>query len=393
MNTEQPTEARSGTTLPELTDERIDEIEHALFADIARDRTARRARRGRWLIAGGAAAAIVVVAAAVLPSVVSAFMSPQGASDSAFVGTEPAPEMGAGGAVAPDMGEADGGIVDLAPGGDDASSAQGGATEEGANAGTREIITTATATVVVDDPEEAAQAIGAAAAARGGYVESMRVGKAGVVDPADGSGAEYDMIVPYPTPIDGAWITVRVPADQLASLTGDLSEFGDVTASAIQREDVTEQAVDLRARIDATQASVDRLTELMAQAGSLSDLIAAESALTERQAMLESYQQQLESLEGQVQLSTLTVTLTTEPEPVEANPAGFGDGLAAGWNGLVATLNGIVVGLGFLIPWIAVAVVVGLIVWGIIALVRRRRRGARESDGSRAASGQSADGP
>lgn len=374
MNTEQPTEARSGTTLPELTDERIDEIENALFADIARERAARRARRSRWMMAGGAAAAVVVIAAAVLPPVVSSFMAPQGAGDSAFVGTQSSPEIG-GGAVAPDMGEADGGIVDLAPGGDDASSAGGDATEEGAS--TREIITTATATVVVDDPEEAAQAIGAAAEARGGYVESMRIGKTGVTGPADGSGAEYDVIVPYPTPIDGAWITVRVPADQLTALTSDLSEFGDVTASAIQREDVTEQAVDLRARIDATQASVDRLTELMSQAGSLSDLIEAERALSERQAMLESYRQQLESLEGQVQMSTLTVTLTTEPEPVEANPAGFGDGLAAGWNGLVATVNGIVIGLGFLIPWIAVAGVVGLVVWGIVALARGRRHRVR----------------
>jgi len=384
MNTEQPTQARSGATLPELTDERIDEIENALFANIARERTARRARRSRWLMAGGAAAVVVVVAAAVLPPVVSSVMSPQGAGDSAFIGTQSSPELGG---VAPDTGDADGGIVDLAPGGDDAASAEGSATEEGAS--TREIITTATATVVVDDPEEAARAIGAAAEARGGYVESMRVSNTGVVG---GSGAEYDLIVPYPTPIDGAWITVRVPADQLASLTSDLSEFGDVTSSAIQREDVTEQAVDLRARIDATQASVDRLTELMSQAGSLSDLIEAERALSERQAMLESYQQQLESLEGQVQMSTLTVTLRTAPEPVEANPAGFGDGLAAGWNGLVATINGIVVGLGFLIPWIAVVTVVGLIVWGIVALVRRRRRKDR-TDASAEASAQSADGP
>ena len=102
---------------------------------------------------------------------------------------------------------------------------------------------------------------------------------------------------------------MRVPADELTGVVDELSALGEVTASSVNRQDVTEQTVDLRARIDAAQASVDRLTELMAQAGSVADLIAAESALAERQATLESYEQQLKSLEGQVAMSSLTVTL------------------------------------------------------------------------------------
>ncbi len=187
------------------------------------------------------------------------------------------------------------------------------------------------------------------------------------------TGMVYDSSMPYPYTPDGAWITVRVPADGLQSLVDQLSGLGEVTASSINRQDVTEVTLDLQARVDAAQASVDRLTELMAQAGSLTDLIAAESALAERQATLESYQQQLKYYDEQVAMSTLTVTLTEPVETVEANPAGFGDGLAAGWNGLVATLNGIVIAIGFLIPWIVVIAIAGLIVWGIVRLVRRRK--------------------
>ncbi len=72
-------------------------------------------------------------------------------------------------------------------------------------------------------------------------------------------------------------------------------------------------------------------------------------------------------------MSTLSVTLTPVVEPVTADPAGFGDGLVAGWNGLVATLNGIVIAIGFLLPWLAVAAIAGLIVWAIVRWVRRRR--------------------
>ena len=121
----------------------------------------------------------------------------------------------------------------------------------------------------------------------------MSIGQSGQVYPVDpSSGVVYDSSYPY-TP-DGAWITVRVPADELTGMVRELSALGEVTASSVNRQDVTEQTVDLRARIEASQASVDRLTELMSQATSVADLIAAESALAERQATLESYQAQLE---------------------------------------------------------------------------------------------------
>ncbi len=369
MSTEQGAEhgadARDSITLPELTDRRIDDIESALFAGIARERSAQRARRGRWWIGGAAAAAVIVVAAVIAPSV-------GGLLGGGLVGS--ASDESAVSPEAP--------TVDRDTGGGDSGSfagSDGAATEESSGAaqstGEREIITSASATVIVDDIPATAETIAEAAEARDGYVESMNIGQAGKVIPVDpNTGMEYDsMPYPYPYPLDGAWITVRVPADELSGMVRELSALGEVTASTINRQDVTEQVVDLEARIEASQASVDRLTELMSQATSVADLLAAESALAERQATLESYQAQLESLESMVALSSLTVTLQPVVEPVEADPAGFADGLVAGWNGLVATLNGIVVALGFLIPWLVVLALAGLIVWGIVRLVRRRR--------------------
>ena len=378
----QPTGPETPASLPELSSERIDDIEDALFADIAHERTrrsARRTRRGRLWIAGGAAAAVIAVAAVIAPSVGS-LVSPSGS-----VGDESA--------VAP-VAPADSGAntTDSSGGADTRESAPltvapgaAGDTAAGAAAADRDIITTASATVTAEEVDAAARAIANSAVAHGGYVESLSVGSDGTVypvSPTDG-GIVYDTI-PYPYPTDGAWITVRVPADQLQSVVDELDDVGEVTATNLSRQDVTEQTVDLEARIDAAQASVDRLTELMTQAQSVADLIAAESALAERQATLESYQQQLEMLDDQVAMSTLSVTVVPEVEPVTADPAGFGDGLAAGWNGLVATLNGIVVALGFLLPWLAVAAVIAVVVWAIVRLVRGRRR--RRTDAATPAS-------
>jgi hypothetical protein len=367
MNIDQQSD-RAPEPLPELSDERVDRIESALFADIARERTVHRRRRTGVWVASGAAAAVIVVAAVIAPSVGGLIGAP--ATDQAAVApSAPLVDSSAGGAA--DSGAADSGAVKEGL----SSSESAPDTVSGADAGTesRDIITTASATIVVTDIEAAVGLIADAATSRDGYVESMSIGQSGQVMPIDPmTGMTYDSTMPYPAP-DGAWITVRVPAEGLQSLVDQLSGLGDVTASSVNRQDVTEITLDLQARVDAAQASVDRLTELMAQAGSVADLIAAEAALSERQATLESYQQQLKYYDEQVAMSTLTVTLTEPVETVEANPAGFGDGLAAGWNGLVATLNGIVIAIGFLIPWLLVLAVIGLIVWGIVTLVRRRK--------------------
>ena len=373
MNT-QPRDPQGAASLPGLSPQRIDEIEDALFADIAADRaraTAQRRRRGRYWIAGGAAAAVIVVAAVIAPSI-GTIVSPTGGSDSSAIAPAE-PDTGAADSTA----ESSAGSRDSAPLAGDLDAA-GGSADAAVQPAGRDIVTTASATVTVEDVDAAARTVADTAAAHGGYVESMSIGSDGTVypvDPAqtDSSGMISPDVMPYPAPTDGAWITVRVPADQLTDVLGSLDDLGSVTATNVGRQDVTSQTVDLQARIDAAQASVDRLTTLMGQAQSVSDLIAAESALSERQALLESYQQQLKMLDDQVAMSTLSVTLTPEVEPVTADPAGFGDGLAAGWNGLVATLNGIVVAIGFLIPWLAVAAVAGFIVWLIVRAVRRRR--------------------
>ncbi|CAN7308674.1 DUF4349 domain-containing protein [Microbacterium sp. LjRoot45] len=367
-------------TLPELTDARVDEIERSLFAAIDDERRerggverARRARRGRMWLGAAGAAAVVVVAAVLAPSM-PALLGGDGSASTA----EGVPDIAP--ATDPDLGGTGGEMT----GSTTASEEDGPVTSP--SAGEREIIATASATVRVTDAEAAAAGIGEIAEAAGGYVEAMSVGTSGSpiepypVDPYAGE----DVAVGSAPPASSAWITVRVPAVSLTETTNALSDIGDVTSSQVDRRDVTAEAIDVRARIDALSASVDRLRDLVGQAESTADLIAAEDALATRQSELEAYQQQLKYLDEQVGMSTLTVSLF-EPAPVvTADPAGFGDGVAAGWNGLVAALNGFVIAVGFLLPWLAVLAVAGLIVWGVRRVVRDRRGRAVET-ASRAA--------
>ncbi|WP_270352763.1 DUF4349 domain-containing protein [Microbacterium testaceum] len=349
-------------TLPPLPHDRVDAIETAVFGRIADERDrARRRRRGIW---GGvaAAAAVVLVAGVVGPWLTTTTSSGSSSSSTEAGGLT---EQFTGGSAG------DAPVVPVAPeGATDSRSASGAASDAAGSATTagRDVVATGSSTVEVDDVRAAIDEVSAAAAAAGGYVESSQIGGGPVVMPIDGAS----------TPAVGSgFVTVRVPAEALTQVMAGLREIGDVTATSVTRSDVTEQTVDLRARVAAGEASVARLTQLLAQAASVSDLVTAESALADRQAQLDSDRQVLQSIESQVALSSLSVQLTERTASVTADPAGFGDGLSAGWNGLVATLNGVVIGLGFLLPWIVVAGVVAAVVWAVRRYVRRRRT-ARE---------------
>ncbi|MDQ1121911.1 DUF4349 domain-containing protein [Microbacterium trichothecenolyticum] len=341
-------------TLPTLSDDRVDALETTIFARIGTERAERRRRRARiggWSVA---AAAVVLVAAMVGPAVVHggsislADQSAAGTSGSALTEPFSAP-------TSPELRLLDGTVVEAAPG-----------------TAVREVIADGSVTLEVSDVPTTVRAVSDAATSAGGYVESSQVGATSGAIPIAGDASAQS----FPADASTAWIRVRVPVDALTSVMDGLSTLGTVTASKVTRSDVTDQTVDLRARITAAEASVARLTELMSQAGSVADLIAAESALADRQAQLDADRQQLALLESQVAMSSLTVQVMPAAATVAADPAGFGDGLVAGWNGLVTTLNGVVIGLGFLLPWLAAAGLVAAVVWVVRRARRRRARGA-----------------
>ncbi|MDY0982626.1 DUF4349 domain-containing protein [Microbacterium sp. CFBP9023] len=344
--------------LPELTDAAVERIERAVFEDIAAElpRQSPAEKRGRvrrrWLTGTGIAAAFVI-GVLITPPILTA------------VGGSATSSADGGGVTVVE--DARSGAVDQSAPSALTESAESGAVAGDVAAGDREIIATAIATVEVKDVSDAAVAIGALAESHGGYVESTEIGGTPAVD------ASSD---PVAADSEYGWISIRVPSADLPAVIDELTESGEVLSSSIAQQDVTSTAIDLRARIDATRASVQRLSELMSQTGTVAELIEAEVALTDRQAQLESYEQQLASLEDQVAMSSLSVQLTRTAAPTTADPAGFSDGLVAGWNGLVVSLNALVVSVGFLLPWLAVAGLVVLIIWG----VRRARRGRRGSD-------------
>ena len=83
-------------------------------------------------------------------------------------------------------------------------------------------------------------------------------------------------------------VVLRVPVEKLDGLVRELKTLGEVQHAETRSEDVTAQRVDLDARSKALQTSVDRLLAIMRDAKDSEALIAAEDALSQRQADLDS---------------------------------------------------------------------------------------------------------
>ena len=92
-------------------------------------------------------------------------------------------------------------------------------------------------------------------------------------------------------------------------MVDQLAELGKEEQRGINTEDVTEQTVDLDARIATQQARVDSGRKLLAQAKSLNDLVMLEREVATRESDLASLQAKKRRLADLTALSTITVVL------------------------------------------------------------------------------------
>ena len=213
-----------------------------------------------------------------------------------------------------------------------------------------QVIRTASAYLEVESVDTAAGEIVEATAAAQGTVDSQNISRGD-----DWTSASF---------------TLRIPEAGLDSFLDNLASVGDVTSLDVSAQDVTLEVVDIEARIQTLEDSIERLRELQAQTTSVADLGAVESELANRQSELESLSARRDYLANQVALSTVYVSLAERAVGPSLTPDFLG-GLQSGWDTLLTLGAGLITALGFILP---TAILVGIIVIVVIWLVRRRRR-------------------
>lgn len=233
----------------------------------------------------------------------------------------------------------------------------------------RLIIRNKTLRIEVKKVADSINGIKAASKKHGGVITGMQV--------ATDSGSPIYRNDPSGSVSDGTallgYVVVRVPADKFEAFVSEVSGLGTVRYEAETSDDVTQQHVDLAARLENLRAEEKRLREFFTAAKDVKDMLAIEQELSRVRGEVESLDAQVKYLERQAAMATVTIDLN-EPQAI-VRPGGenwgFGDAVTTGFRGAAGAIQLIIVIAITLAPFLAIAAVLFFV---IRAIVRKRRR-------------------
>lgn len=216
------------------------------------------------------------------------------------------------------------------------------------------IAQTAALTIIAADYEQASAAVDRLAAGQGGYVQKLAT--------SDHIAASREFSA-----------TVRVPAAQLGGFLAELRKLGHVEQETRSNEEVTDQYVDLQARIKSARASEQRMLQLLAtRTGKLEDVLDAERELARIREEIESMEGQRNVLAHRVSYATVEIQLREEYREqlhpgISSTTTGLRNSLAEGLRNLEDGVVGLLVFLFAYGPsilfWCALFLVPGYFIW------------------------------
>ncbi len=162
-------------------------------------------------------------------------------------------------------------------------------------------------------------------------------------------------------------LVFSVPSANLDRFMAEAAKLGELVSRAVTARDVTEQVVDVEARIGTLRESIARIRALMSKAGSITEIARVEQELTQRQSELEALLAKQKALKNQVERAPVTVTLLRPGQAETPNP--FLTGLSQGWDALQNSIAVLLTLLGGVLPF---ALVGGAVAWPVVRRVRRR---------------------
>lgn len=171
----------------------------------------------------------------------------------------------------------------------------------------RKIIRNADIRLETSSPEETRQKIAAAAESRKGFVVETSQSSSNAQ-----TGAR-----------DTINMTIRVPAEKFDETLGEIRAAGDrVIQETVKGQDVTEEFIDIEARLKAKRALEEQFLEIMKRSTTVSDALNVQKELAEVRGEIEKIEGRKRFLENQAALSTIRIQMLT-PASLSANPSGF----------------------------------------------------------------------
>lgn len=242
------------------------------------------------------------------------------------------------------------------------------AQDQAATTTDRLVIKNATLSLAVDDPLKSMDNITRLAEGMGGFVVSAEM---------------YQQSLDNGVKVPQVNITIRVPAERLAeALTAIKAETTQPIISENQSsQDVTADYTDLNSRLVNLQAAEKQLQEIMASAVKTEDVLSVYNQLVSVREQIELIKGQMKYYEESAAMSSISTQLFANAAMQPITIAGWQPGgvakeaLQSLIHALQSLTNFAIRAFILYIPvLLLIFVPIGLIIWGIVALVRRSRR-------------------
>lgn len=154
-------------------------------------------------------------------------------------------------------------------------------------------------------------------------------------------------------------ITIRIPSDNFDLLLNKISESAEkLDNKTINALDVTEEFIDIEARLKTKKELENRYTELLKQAKKVEELLSIEREIGSLRTEIESIEGRLKYMKDKISFSTLTVTFYEKTSSAFGFKSKFGLAIKNGWSNLLWFL----IGLTNLWPFFLIGLTVFLII-------------------------------
>ena len=223
----------------------------------------------------------------------------------------------------------------------------------------RKIIYTADIRLVVDDFADCSSEITRLTESMGGYLAAENLDKS------------------HGERRSGSW-TARIPVDKYRTFLERVAEMGVLESQNQNAQDVTEEYVDVTARIANKKKLETRIIELLQRKDAqLKSVIEVENELARVRGEIERLEGRMRYLQNKTSLTTVTINIREEKNYVPPTAPTFGQQISNSWTSSISALiefgKRTVIFVAAVTPWAILALFVASLIWITIKITRRRQ--------------------